>query len=65
MPLAKPFACKFSNDKKQEMLSQRNTLLRQIKKYVDNNIYPTFVNVIDPTKDSFTQAISIKEVLDE
>ena len=39
--------------------------LRQVKSYIDNNLNPTKVNVIDPTKDNFTQPLSIKEVLDE
>ena len=39
--------------------------LRQVKKHIDNNLNPTKVNVIDPTKDNFTQPLSIKEVLDE
>ena len=33
------------------------------QKYINNNLYPVKVNVIDPTKDNFTQPLSIKEVL--
>ena len=36
-----------------------------MKSYTDNNLYPAKVNVIDPTKDNFTQPMSIKEFLDE
>ena len=52
--IAKPVDSKFSNEEKQEILTWRNTLLRQIKSYMDNNLYPAKVNVIDPTKDNFT-----------
>ena len=31
-----------------------NTLLRRVKSYIDDNLYPAKVNVIDPTKDNFT-----------
>ena len=42
-----------------------NTLLRQVKSYIDNNLYPAKVNVVDPTKDNFTQPLRIKETLDK
>ena len=38
---------------------------RQFKSRVDNNLCPAKVNVIDPTKDNFTQLMSIKEIIDE
>ena len=63
--LAKPLDCRFSSDEKQKVLAWRNTLLRQVKSYVDNNLCPAQVNVIDPTKDIFTKLLSIKEILDE
>ena len=63
--IAKPLGSKFSNEEKQEILTMRNTLLRQVKRYIDNNLNPTKVNVIDPTKDNFTQLLSVKETLDE
>ena len=50
---AKPLDCKFSNAGKQEVLTKLIILLRQVKSY------------IDPTKDDFTQPLSIKEVLEE
>ena len=40
-------------------------MLRQAKSYVDNNLNSTKVNMIDPTKDNFTQPLTIKETLDE
>ena len=41
-----------------------NTLLRQVKSYIGNNLNPTKVNLINPTQDNFTQSLSIKEILD-
>ena len=38
-------------------------ILIQVKSYIDNNLNPPKVNVIDPTKDNFTQLLSIKESL--
>ena len=32
-----------------------NTLLSQIKSYIDNNLYPAKVNVIHPIKDTECQ----------
>ena len=31
----------------------------------DNNLNPTKVNVIDTTKDNFSQPLSVTEILDE
>ena len=63
--IAKPLDFEFSNDKKQEILTWRNTLLRQVKSYIDKNLNPEKVNVIDPTKDNFTQPLSVQEILNE
>ena len=41
----------------------RNTLLSQVKSYIDNNINLAKVNVIDPTKNRFSQPVSSKEIL--
>ena len=63
--IAKPLDSKFSNEKRQEILTWRNILLSQVKRYIDDNLYPAKVNVIDPTKGNFTQPPSVKEILDE
>ena len=36
-----------------------------MESYIDNNLNSVKVNVIDPTKDNFTQSLSVKEILDE
>ena len=51
-----------SSDEKQEVVTWRNTLLKQIKSYVDNNFNPVKVSVTDPTKENFTRLLSIKEI---
>ena len=48
--IAKPRDSKFNNDEKQEVLAWRNTLPRQVKNYIDDNLNPAKVNVIDPAK---------------
>ena len=63
--IAKPLDSKFSNEERQEILTWRNTLLSQVKSYIDNNLYHGKVNVIDPTKDNFIEPLSFKEILDE
>ena len=60
----KPLDFKFSNNEKQEVLTWRNKLLRQVKSYIDNNLNPTKVIVIGPTKDSFTQPPSKTKLID-
>ena len=40
-------------------------MLKKVRKYIDDNLNPAKVNVIDPTKDNFTQPLSIQEILDE
>ena len=51
----------FSNDEKLEVLTWKNTLLSQVKSYINNNLNPTKVNVVDQTKDSFTQPLRPKK----
>ena len=63
--IVKEIDSKFSNDERQEVLTWRNDLLKQVRSYVDNNLNPAKVNVIDPTDDIFTQQLSIKEILDK
>ena len=61
--IAKPLDSKFSDE--QEILTWRNTLLSQVKSYIDSNLYPVKVNVMDLIEDNFTQPLSVKVVLDE
>ena len=63
--IEKPLDSELANDEKKEVLGWRNTLLKKVKKYFDDNLNPAKVNVIDPTKDNFTQPLSIQEILDE
>ena len=58
--IAKPIDYKFSNEEKKEILKWRNSLLSQVRSYIDNNLCSSKVNVIDPTKDNFTQPLSAK-----
>ena len=60
-----PLDSEHTNDEKQEVLAWRKTLLKKVKKYIDDNLNPPKVNVIDPTTDSFTQPLRIQEILDE
>ena len=39
--IAKPVDHKFSNNEKQKVLTWRNTLLKQVKSYIDNNLNPS------------------------
>ena len=54
--IAKPLDSKFSNNEKEVIVTWRNALLRQVKSYIDNNLNPAKVNVIDPIKDNFSSA---------
>ena len=63
--IPKPLDSKFINEEEQEVLTWRNILLRQAKSYIDNNLIPAKINVIDPIKDNFTLPLSVKEILDE
>ena len=51
--------------KSKNFLARRKTLLKKVKKYIDDNLNSVKVNVIDPTKDKFTQLLSIQDILDE
>ena len=58
--IAKPLDSKFNDNAKKEVLTWRNKLLKLVKSYIDNNLNPAKVNVIDPTKETFTQPLSVK-----
>ena len=55
--ITKSLASKFSIDEMQKVLTFRNILLRHVRSYIDNNLNPVKVNLIDPTKDTFTQPL--------
>ena len=62
--IAKLLDSKSIDDENQEVLTWRNTLLRKVKSYIDNNFNPSKVdkvNMIDQTKDNFTQPLSVKK----
>ena len=42
-----------------------NYITKENKKLKVRNLNPAEVNLIDPTKDNFTQPLSVKEILDE
>ena len=52
--ITKSLASKFSIDEMQKVLTFRSILLRHVKSYIDNNLNPVKVSLIDPTKDNFT-----------
>ena len=58
--IAKSLDFKLSNDEKEEVLTRRKRSLKQVKIYIDNNLNPANENIIDPTKDNFTQPLSIR-----
>ena len=35
---------------------------KEVKSYIDNNLNPAKVNMIDPTEGSFTEPLSLKEI---
>ena len=63
--IAKPVDSEISKDKKQEILIWRKAVLGKVKNYIDDNLNPAKVNVVDPTKDNFTQPLSIQEILND
>ena len=63
--IAKPLDCKLTNDEEQDVLAWTKTLLNKVKKHIDGDLSPAKVNVIDPTKDNFTQPLSIQEILND
>ena len=51
--------------KKEKVLTWRSTLLKQVKTHIDNNLNSVKLNVINLTKDNFSQPPSVIEILDE
>ena len=40
-------------------------MLGKVKNYIDDNLNPSKVNVVGPTKDNFTQPLNIQKILNE
>ena len=40
-------------------------MLGKVKNHIDDNLNPSKVNVVDPTKDNFTQPLTIQEIVNE
>lgn len=52
--------------KKKKVLTWRNASLKQVKSYIEINLNPAKLNVIDPNKDpNFTQPLGVQEILNE
>ena len=47
------------------LLLLRSIFCREAKSYIDSNLSPVRVNVIDLTKYNCTQPLSVKKILDE
>ena len=54
--IRKPLCFKLSNVEKEEVLTRRIALLKQVPIYFDINLNPAKANIINPTKDHFTQS---------
>ena len=63
--IAKPVDSQISKDKKQEILTWKKAVLGKVKNYTDDNLNPSKVNLVDPTKDNFTQPLNIQEIFNE
>ena len=63
--IAKPVDSQISKDKKQEILTWKKAVLGKVKNYIDDNLNPSKVNLVDPTKDNFTQPLNIQEIFNE
>ena len=44
-------------------MQYRNTILRKVKNYIDNDLNPSKKNFLDKTKDDFVDLKSIEEIL--
>ena len=40
-------------------------MLGKVKNHIDDNLNPSKVNVVDPTKDNFTQPLTIQEIVND
>ena len=47
---------------KRKKFNMEKCVTKEVKSYIDNNLNPAKVNMIDPTEGSFTEPLSIKEI---
>ena len=63
--VAEPIAPEYSKEEWEEILLKRDAILSKVKEYIDLNLDPKKVNILDPRKEGYIEPKSIQEILDE
>ena len=63
--IAEPLSDELNKQEKEDILQKRETVLSRVKDYIDLNLNPKNVNVIDPRKENYVAPKSIPEILQE
>ena len=63
--IAEPLSDKLCEQEKADILQKRDIVLSKVKDYIDLNLNPKKVNIIDPRKEKYVAPKSIPEILDE
>ena len=61
--IAQPLEDSVSEDIKRAKMQYRNTILKKVKNYIDNELNPSNKKFLDKTKDDYVELKSIEEIL--
>ena len=62
--IAEPLSDELTDQEKANILNKRSKILSKVKEYIDINLDPKKINILDPSKESFIETKSILEILD-
>ena len=63
--IAEPLPEELSEGEKQNILEERNRILTKVKDYIDSNLDPRKVNIIDPSESDYVKPLNIPDILNE
>ena len=61
--ILKPLDPSLDPEERHEILAPRKCLLEKVKKYIDGDLNPAKVNVIDPNKENYKRPLTIDKIL--
>ena len=63
--ISKPLGPEFTAEERKYILNSRANILKKVKIFIDEKLYPSKVNIIDPKKEHFIEPPTIEQILEE
>lgn len=63
--IAEPLPFEMPDDEKQGIYKDRNRILSKVKNYIDINLHPRKINILDPSENGYKKPLNIAQILAE